>query len=50
LPRLAAAERAITAYADINGENRQLFEAPTAPPATVERRSNTVDVAPFQAA
>ena len=50
LPRLAAAERAIAAYADITGENRQLLEAPTAPAATVERRSNAVDMAAFQAA
>jgi hypothetical protein len=50
LPRLAAAEGAIAAYADIAGENRQLLEAPAAPAATVERRSNAVDLAAFQAA
>ena len=50
MPRLAAAERAIAAYADITGENRQLLEAPTAPAATAERRSNAVDMAAFQAA
>jgi len=50
LPRLVAAEGAIAAYADIIGENRQLLEAPTAPAVTVERRSNAVDMAAFQAA
>ena len=49
-PRLGAAEGAIAADADITGENRQLLEAPTAPAATVERRSNAVDMAAFQAA
>ncbi len=50
LPRLAAAEGAIAAHADIAGENRELLEAPTAPAATAERRSNAVDMAAFQAA
>ena len=47
-PRLGAAERAIAAYADITGENRQLLEAPTASAATAERRSNAVDMAASQ--
>ncbi len=51
LPRLVAAEGAITAHGnDIAGENRELLEAPTAPAATAVRRSNTVDMAAFQAA
>jgi hypothetical protein len=50
LPRLGAAEGVIAAYADITGENRPLLEAPTAPAATAQRRSNAVDVAAFQAA
>ena len=51
LPRLAAAEGAITAHGnDIAGKNRELIEAPTAPAATTERRSNAVDMAAFQAA
>jgi hypothetical protein len=51
LPRLVAAEGAIAAYADITGENRQLPRgAHGAPAATVERRSNAVDMAAVQAA
>jgi hypothetical protein len=48
---LAAAEGAITAHGnDIACKNRELLEAPTAPAATTERRSNAVDMAAFQAA
>jgi len=49
LPRLAAAEGAITAHSnDIAGETWKPYEAPLAPAATAERRSNAVDMAAFQ--
>ena len=45
---LAAAEGAIAAYADITGETWKPYEAPTAPAATVSRKSAAVEMAAFQ--
>jgi hypothetical protein len=47
---MAAAEGAITAYADITGENWKPYEAPTAPAASVARKSAAVEIAAFQPA
>ena len=45
---MAAAEGAIAAYADITGEDWKPYEAPTAPAATVARKSAAVEMAAFQ--
>ena len=47
---MAAAEGAIAAYADITGENWKPYEAPTAPAASVARKSAAVEMAAFQTA
>ena len=47
---MAAAEGAISAYADITGENWKPYEAPTAPAATVARKSAAVEMAAFEMA
>ncbi|HME23264.1 MAG TPA: hypothetical protein VKI44_18360 [Acetobacteraceae bacterium] len=47
---LAAAEGAITAYADITGETWKPYEAPTPPAASVSRRSAAAELAAFQVA
>ena len=45
---MAAAEGAIAAYADITGETWKPYEAPTAPAASVVRRSAAVEMAAFE--
>ena len=47
---LAAAEGAITAYAEITGETWKPYEPPLAPAATVSRQSAAAQMAAFQAA
>ena len=47
---MAAAEGAIAAYADITGETWKPYEAPTAPAASVVRRSAAVEMAAFEMA
>jgi hypothetical protein len=47
---MAATEGAIAAYADITGENWKPYEAPTAPAASVSRKSAAVEMAAFQTA
>ena len=47
---MAAAEGAIAAYADITGEDWKPYEAPTAPAASVARKSAAVEMAAFQTA
>jgi hypothetical protein len=44
---LAAAEGAISAYAEITGEDWKPYEAPTPPAATVARKSAAVEMAAF---
>ena len=45
---MAAAEGAIAAYADITGETWKPYEAPTAPAASVARKSAAVEMAAFR--
>ena len=47
---MAAAEGAITAYADITGENWKPYEAPLAPAASVSRKSAATEIAAFETA
>ena len=47
---MAAAEGAISAYADITGDVWKPYEAPTAPAATVARKSAAVEMAAFEMA
>jgi hypothetical protein len=47
---MAAAEGAISAYAEITGEDWKPYEAPTAPAATVARKSAAVEMAAFEMA
>ena len=47
---MAAAEGAISAYADITGETWKPYEAATAPAASVARKSAAVEMAAFQTA
>jgi hypothetical protein len=47
---MAAAEGAISAYADITGEVWKPYEAPVAPAATVARKSAAVEMAAFEMA
>ena len=47
---LAAAERAISAYADITGEDWKPYEAPAPPTATVARKSAAAEMAAFEMA
>ena len=47
---LAAAEGAIAAYAELTGETWKPYEAPTAPAASVARKSAAVEMAAFGAA
>jgi hypothetical protein len=45
---MAAAEGAVSAYAEITGETWKPYEAPTAPAATVARKSAAVEMAAFE--
>jgi len=47
---MAAAEGAISAYADITGESWKPYEAPMAPSASVSRKSAAVEMAAFELA
>ncbi len=47
---MAAAEGALTAYADLTGETWKPYEAPLPASATVSRRSAAAEMAAFQAA
>jgi hypothetical protein len=47
---MSAAEGALAAYAEITGEDWKPYEAPTAPAATVSRKSAAVEMAAFQTA
>ena len=47
---MAAAEGAISAYADITGETWKPYEAPTSPAASVSRKSAAVEMAAFELA
>jgi hypothetical protein len=47
---MAAAEGAISAYADITGESWKPYEASTAPAASVSRKSAAVEMAAFELA
>jgi hypothetical protein len=47
---MAAAEGALAAYANITGEDWKPYEAPTAPAASVARKSAAVEMAAFQMA
>jgi hypothetical protein len=47
---MSAAEGALAAYAEITGEDWKPYEAPTAPSATVSRKSAAVEMAAFQTA
>jgi hypothetical protein len=49
-PLMAAAEGAISAYAEITGEDWKPYEAPVAPAATVSRKSAAVEIAAFEMA
>jgi hypothetical protein len=47
---MAAAEGAIAAYVDITGDNWKPYEAPTAPAASVSRKSAATEMAAFEMA